>query len=303
MPFQAAIKSGVDLIMAGHFIAEPGDSKYPISLSSYWMTDVLKKEMKFQGLVVIDNIEMKPIARMMSFAKAAVLSFNAGADIIMVSHERQNQDKVFKALLDAARNGEISSQRLNNSLKRIIKAKKKILSHNTRPPGRNLSELSRLVAEESVTFLSLKDTPFQTINTDDKVLFTGYDNSLFKAIKETFPHAESFNTTLVNYKKLHPDTPIVEYLENFDALIIDANYTDASRIIKLCNDAGQDYVVLETRFSKIQGTLTNVHPKHLILIFEKSRDHLEVAFEILSGLRPAKGKIPDNFSVPPDYTY
>lgn len=46
-PFKGAIKAGVDIIMVGHFIAEPGDAKNPISLSSYWMKDMLKKRYWF----------------------------------------------------------------------------------------------------------------------------------------------------------------------------------------------------------------------------------------------------------------
>lgn len=303
MPFEAAIKTGVDMIMVGHFIAEPGDSKHPVSLSTYWMTDVLKKEMGFQGLVLVDNIEMKPIAGTLPIGEAAVRSFNAGADIIMVSHERENQEKVFEALFDAAAKGEISAQRLTDSLKRIIVAKKKILSHTTRPPGKNLKELSQFVAEESVMFLSLKDAPFETISRDDRVLFTGYETTIYKAIKKTFPRAEILNTTLSNYKKLHPETPIEDFLGSFDVLIIDATYTDTSRIIELCHDLSKNYVVLETRLSDIQNTLNTLHPKNLIITFEKSREHLKVALEILCGLRKARGKLPYNLSIPSQYTY
>jgi beta-N-acetylhexosaminidase len=303
MPFQAAIKTGVDMIMVGHFIAEPGDSKHPISLSSYWMTDVLKKEMGFQGLILVDNIEMKPIARSMPIGEAAVRSFNAGADIIMVSHERKHQEQVYKSLVDAVTNGDISSQRLNDSLKRIITAKKKILSSNTRPPSRSMKELSRLVAEESVMFLSSKDAPFHTMSADDKVLFIGYETTIYNAIKKTFPNAEILNTTLLNYKKLHPETPIEDFLRNFDALIIDANYTNASRIIARCNDSNQNYVVLETRISNIQSTLNTLHPTRLIIIFEKSREHLQVALEILHGLRKAKGRLGYKEKLPNSYKY
>lgn len=69
VPFLGAIAAGVELIMTGHFIVEPGDSMNPVSLSAYWMTDVLRKEMGFKGLTVVDNIEMKPITDMMPPAR------------------------------------------------------------------------------------------------------------------------------------------------------------------------------------------------------------------------------------------
>lgn len=303
IPFQRAIESDVDIIMVGHFIAEPGDSKHPISLSSYWMTDVLKKEMGFQGLVLIDNIEMKPIDDIMPIGEAAVFSFNAGADIIMVSHERKKQEKVFRALLDAVAKGEIPAERLNESLKKIISAKKRLLSHNTRPPGKSLKELSRFVAEESVTFLSLKDTPFHTMSTDDKVLYTGYNTTLFIAIKETFKQTDILNASLPNYKKLHPEIPIEELIKTFDALIIDALYSDASAIISICNDVNMPYVIVLSTPLNIQKVIERFQPKWILITYENNRIFLQTALDVITGVKRAKGRLPYKINLPPHYQY
>jgi len=304
MPFQAAIKTGLDMIMVGHVIAEPGDSKHPISLSPYWMTEVLKKEMGFQGLVLIDNIEMKPIEDIMPIHEAAVQSFKAGADIIMVSHKRDTQKRVFAALVSAVIKGSVSLERLDESVKKIIEAKKKILSYKkTHISGKNLKDLSRFAAENTVTFLTLKNTPPDTMSTGDKVLFAGYNANLFKAIKETFKHADTLNTTVVNYNKLHPETPIEEFIKTFDVLLIDAAYTDASQIISLCNELNQKYFLLQMYFPDIQKTLQELKTKNILILYENNREHFKVAFEILCGLRQAKGKLPYNLSIPPHYTY
>lgn len=304
MPFQRAVESDVDIIMVGHFIAEPGDSKNPISLSPYWMTDVLKKEMGFKGLVLVDNIEMKPIEDIMPISEAAVKSFKAGADIIMVSHERKTQGKVFISLFQAVLKGTISLERLNESVKKIIEAKEKMLSRGTtHVSSKNLKDIARFVAENTITFLTLKNTHFHKMSRDDKVLFAGYNATLFNAIHDTFKHSDILNTTLTNYKKLHPETPIEEFIKTFDVLLIDTSYTDAPRIISLCNELNQKYFVLQMYFPDIQKTLDVLKTKNILILYENDAEHFRVAFEILCGIRQAKGKLPYNLPLPPQYSY
>jgi beta-glucosidase-like glycosyl hydrolase len=304
MPFQAAIETGVDMIMVGHVTAEPGDEENPVSLSSYWMKEVLKKDMGFEGLVIVDNIEMKPIEDIMPIPEAAVQSFKAGADIIMVSHERETQKKVFNALVSAINKGTIPLERLDESVKKIIEAKKKMLSpETTYISSKTLKELSRFVAEDTVTILTLKNAPFHTISKKDKVLFTGYNKIFFNTIKDTFTHAEILNSTTANYKKLYPGTPIAEFIKKFDVLLIDAAYPDAAYIISLCNDLNKHYFLLQSYFTDISKTIERLSPNNVIIIYESNRENLNAVFEILFGNRQAKGRLPSHISFPFRYTY
>jgi beta-N-acetylhexosaminidase len=303
MPFQYAIKTGVDMIMVGHVTAEPGDSGNPVSLSSYWMTDVLREVLDFKGLVLVDNIEMKPIEDIMPISEAAVQSFKAGADIIMVSHRRKTQEEVFNSLMNAVNKGDITLERLNESLRRIIEAKKKILSRDTLSPNKNLRELSMSVAEETVTILTLRDFPFYTINKNDTVLFIGNNKIISDAMKYTFKHTYILDTSLSNYKKLYPETSFEEFIKKIDALLIEASYTDAAHIISLCNRLNKKYFVLQSYFSDIHKTIERLRPKQIIITYESDRENLHVVFEILMGLRKAKGRLPSYVIIPTGYTY
>ncbi len=304
MPFRGAIQSGVDIIMVGHFIAEPGDSKNPISLSSYWMTDVLRKELEFKGLILVDNIEMKPIEDNMSISEASVQSFKAGADIIMVSHERKKQEEVFNALMKAVQKGDISIERLNVSLGRIIEAKKRMLSNEkVHEPSHDLKDILRLSSENSITVLTLKDAPLSTINKEDKVLFTGYNTTLFNTIKDTFKHTDILNTTLLNYKKLYPEIPLEEFIRKFDAIIIDALYSDASEIISICNDLNVTYAMVLSNPLNIQKILERFQPKCILITYENNRVYLKTAMEVITGVRRAKGRLPYTVNLPINYKY
>jgi beta-N-acetylhexosaminidase len=303
MPFESAIRAGVDIVMIGHFIAEPGDSENPISLSAYWMEDVLRKDMAFEGLILVDNIEMRAIKGMMSVSEAAVQSFRSGADIIMVSHEMKNQEKVFNALMDAVKKGRISHRKLHESLTRIMKAKARVMKAHVKMPGNDLDRVTRSVAEASIAYLRLKDVPPLPIGKESSALYIGYNSILLSGVKDFFSHAETLNTTLLNYRKLNPETPIDEFLAKFDAVIMDAEYTDAAEIISACNKLNKEYIVIlgqPGRFQKIIGTL---HPRRIVLTFENTRVHLGVALEMISGIRQAKGRLPFPLSLPDVYVY
>jgi len=302
-PFRAAIRQGVDLVMVGHIIAEPGDARLPVSLSSFWMEEMLRQEMGFKGLVIVDNIEMKAIQDLMSIPEAAVQSFKAGADIVMVSHERKNQKAVFEALIQAIQRGDISLQRLHQSLRRIIEAKMKMRSNpRAGVVGQQLKEVAEFVAENSVAVIQRRDVATLTVSKEKAVLYVGYHLTLFQVLKEFFPRADILNTPLTMYKKTKPGAPLRQFLKQFYFLLIDADYPDAREIIDAGNDLGLDYVVCSHPLN-MQKTLEKLQPKRVIVLFENSRAHTKAAVRIIRGLKGAKGKFPFRLEMPEPHSY
>ncbi len=303
MPFENAVRAGVDIVMVGHFIAEPGDSKNPISLSAYWMVDVLRKGMGFEGLIIVDNIEMRAIRGMMTVAEAAVRSFRSGADIIMVSHEMKNQEKVFNALVDAVKKGHISHRKLDESLTRIMKAKTRIMKAPVRMSRNDLGHVARSVAEASIAYVRGRDVPPLPIRKESSALYIGNNSILLSGVKNFFRHAETLDTTLLNYRKIHPETPIDKFLAKFDAVIMDAEYTDAAEIISACNTLNKECIVVLGQPGRFQKIIGELQPRRIVLTAENTKVHLDVALEIISGIRQAKGRLPFPFSLPDAYVY
>ncbi|MCL5024190.1 MAG: glycoside hydrolase family 3 protein [Nitrospirae bacterium] len=290
-PFRAAVRAGVDIVMAGHVIAEPGDSRKPVSLSVAWMSGTLRKEMGFEGLIIVDNIEMKAIEDTMPVAQAAVEAFLSGADMIMVSHERENQRAVFDALLDAAMKGRIPSERLEASLRRIMEAKERAVSGN-RGSFRSLKEVSRSVAEESVTVIVRRGAPRVLIRKEGRVLYTGYNAGLFSEMESFFRSAGRINMPLRSFRKTREGKFPKDFVKNFDGVIVDADYPDAREMISLCRDAGKAYVVMLYHPRRVGKVLKELHPGQLLLAYENDRSQFLAALEIASGMREAKGKLP-----------
>jgi beta-N-acetylhexosaminidase len=125
VPFRAAISAGVGSIMTGHLsipALEP-DANTPATLSSRILTDLLRKELGFQGLVVTDAMEMGGITVRFAPGEAAVRAVLAGADAVLMSPV---PDAAFEALQAAVKSGRISSDRLDASVRRILQAKARL---------------------------------------------------------------------------------------------------------------------------------------------------------------------------------
>ena len=127
-PFRAAIGAGVSSVMPGHLYVpaiEP-EENVPATFSKALLEGLLRGEMGFDGLIVTDAMSMNAISEAYWVGEAAVLAFEAGADIILVSPDPR---VAFDSLLRAARTGRISRERLDASVRRILGAKARVNLH------------------------------------------------------------------------------------------------------------------------------------------------------------------------------
>ena len=110
-------------ILVSHLKYPALDEEYPASLSSKIMTDLLRNKLGYKGIIITDDMEMGAVANHNDFRSIGVNAVKAGADIVLVCHEYQHQQEVYLGLLDAVNSGEISQERIDESVKRIIKVK------------------------------------------------------------------------------------------------------------------------------------------------------------------------------------
>ena len=110
-------------ILVSHLKYPALDEEYPASLSSKIMTDLLRYELGYKGIIITDDMEMGAVANHNDFRSIGVKAVKAGADIVLVCHEYEHQQEVYLGLLDAVNSGEISQERIDESVKRIIKVK------------------------------------------------------------------------------------------------------------------------------------------------------------------------------------
>jgi len=120
-PFQAAIDAGIDVIMTAHIQVPALDpSGDPATLSKPILTDLLRGEMGYDGVIVTDSLGMAGVREKYGDDRVPVLALKAGADILL---NPPDLDVAFNGVLDAVRSGEISQRRLHESLYRVLDLK------------------------------------------------------------------------------------------------------------------------------------------------------------------------------------
>lgn len=121
-PFRAAIDHGIDAIMTAHIVVPAlDDSGLPATLSEPILTDFLRGELEFDGLIVTDSLGMSG-ANVVPPDQVPVEAFKAGADVLL---NPPGVDLAYNAVLEAVQSGDISMERLDQSVYRILEAKMK----------------------------------------------------------------------------------------------------------------------------------------------------------------------------------
>jgi beta-N-acetylhexosaminidase len=173
VPFRAAIQAGVEGMLAAHifFPAFESNPNRPASLSYGVLTKLLREELGFHGLIMTDCMEMQAITKHFSMAEAAVLTVEAGSDLVLISHTPTLQKEAYWAVVDAVKSGRISEERIDESVTRILAAKERF-QVGTPYPGSVGTEANLKVMEnaagESITVV--KDQGNLPLDSAERVL-------------------------------------------------------------------------------------------------------------------------------------
>lgn len=164
MPFIELINNDVPSIMIGHLSVpsfEP-DKNLPASLSYNIVTKLLKEKLGFKGLIITDALDMKAITKYYSTSEACLKAFKAGNDILLMPSSIRDG---ITAIYNAVKKGEITESRLNESVRKILSAKRwlkldrsKFSSNKSLPKRIRLEEhykLSKKIGEQSITIVKM----------------------------------------------------------------------------------------------------------------------------------------------------
>jgi beta-N-acetylhexosaminidase len=123
VPFQAAVKDKAEVVMIAHLLMPKIDPDHPASFSKKVITDLLRGELGFQGVVISDDMTMGAIEENYDIGKGSVNAILAGGNIILVGHDYEKEKKAINALKNAVEDGTISKDVLNNRVYAILKLK------------------------------------------------------------------------------------------------------------------------------------------------------------------------------------
>ena len=116
LAFRKGIESGADMVMVGHITMTSVD-QLPASVSKTMITDELRDKLGYDGVVVTDSLAMGAVTEMYSSGELAVKIIDAGADILLMP---QDMKAAVEALENAVKDGTISEERINESVRRIL---------------------------------------------------------------------------------------------------------------------------------------------------------------------------------------
>lgn len=150
-PFREVIRAGLGGIMVGHLHVEAwdADSLLPASLSPEAVTDVLRNQMGFKGLVFTDALDMRGVTRVPQYR---VKALKAGNDVLLVQHEAE---EALTELMEALRNGDLTEAEVDAHCRKVLAGKYR-LGLRARPEKLQVSGISQRIGSDEAWVLASK---------------------------------------------------------------------------------------------------------------------------------------------------
>lgn len=121
VPFQMGIDAGTGFVMVGHIsVPKVTGNDEPAIFSEKIVTEILREQLKFDGVIITDALDMGAVVKHYGSGETAVKAVVAGVDVLLMP---QDLDAAFNAVLNAVQNGEVSESRIDESLRRILRTK------------------------------------------------------------------------------------------------------------------------------------------------------------------------------------
>lgn len=126
-PFRRAVTAGIATMMTAHVLYKALDDQLPATLSSAVITNLLRENFQYDGVVLTDDLEMHAIVDHYGVGDAAVRAVLAGCDVLLICKDREREVSAFEAIEQAVASGTISMERLNQSVARIQRVKQRFV--------------------------------------------------------------------------------------------------------------------------------------------------------------------------------
>ncbi len=265
-PFRAAIRRRVDTIMTAHIVVPALDpSGVPATMSKPIMTGLLREELGFDGLIVTDALDMRGASEDFPPDVAPVRALQAGCDQLVLAPE---MDVAFQSVLDAVRSGEISEERLDASLRRVLMHKlRRGLFGNPyvsedraeRVVGRRRHlSAAREITDRTVTLVRNEGVLPLSTGTARSVLVTGWGVSTTATLAEAISAHAGQTATAQDTGSRPSDALIastVSAAEDADLVVVSANAAAAygeegvaqAKLVEALRGTGKPVVVVAVR--------------------------------------------------------
>jgi beta-N-acetylhexosaminidase len=166
VPFRAAVNSRVRLVMTAHIVMPAlngGSNELPATVSQKILRDLLRRKMRFNGVIVSDALDMHAMEQGSGYVAETIAAVAAGIDLLLFNHDLSRVEPAYSNLVQAARRGLLSADEIHASARRILGLKNWIKRQPQEPLGvigcKEHLQLAWEVARKSITLV--RDTTRQ----------------------------------------------------------------------------------------------------------------------------------------------
>lgn len=318
-PFEKAIEIGIKAIMSAHVMfPEYEKEKLPATLSGNVLTKLLRDGLGFKGLIVSDCMEMKAIDKYFHTDKAASMAVKAGTDLIFVSHSFEKQIGLLKNIIQAVRSGDISEEKINDSVKRILKYKEDInIDEFINSSYEGVKKIvcntehikfANKISENSITVL--KDNGQLPLSKDENVLCIAAEAVVFTEVEDCLQRLDINNLIIkefplyhTEYIKLKPTDDEIDILvkksKGKDKVVIFTyNANLCMEQVKLVNkiyEINKNVIVIAMRNPYDFNKFNNI--SSYVMAYEYTPISIRSVIKFLKGEIKGKGKCPVSLNI------
>lgn len=308
-PYKRLIREGLSSVMVAHLNIPALEDRlgYPSSLSKVIVTDMLKGQLGFNGLIFTDALNMKGAADFKQPGEIDLAAFLAGNDVLLIS---ENIPKAHELLVNGYREGVITEERLAHSVKKILYAKYVVGLHNYKPINTNYlyedlnsvidKALNEEAVEKSLTILEnkLAILPIKDLQ-KKKIAYVNFgddDGTAFLAQLRKYADVDWIKAnSLDNYvEKLKPyNYVIIGFHKSNDNPWKDYKFTE-KELVWIYEIARTNTVILDV-FARPYALLdlkTSANFEGIIMSYQNSEVAQELSAQLIFGAREARGKLP-----------
>lgn len=134
IPFKKGLRSKADFAMTSHILYKNIDPQWPVTLSAKFLQEVLRRDLKFRGLIVSDDLGMKALSKNYGVEEIPVLALNAGVDMLLYCNEFDSPPIAIDALLAAVANGKLHKDTIAQIYGQVLLIKQERLNKNLQLP-------------------------------------------------------------------------------------------------------------------------------------------------------------------------
>ncbi len=307
--FQAGVDAGASALMTAHTIFPAYDEEYPATLSKKILTDLLRGEMGFDGIIVSDAIGMAAILKKWPLPLACAMAIKAGVDTILLKADDESRSQCLFGIKSAVENGTLPEERVNDAVRRLLcrkydqglfeKAGKMDPKETTRiVRNKENRDFSWEVAHKALLIVR-DDKKLLPLSKDKKILVIEQTIPYEFLGKDLYSHAHMLSEQMVRHSTnlILDDAPFYAEEEDIEEalrlakeadLVVMTNYYariekrgNNTHLVKALKAAGHTVVVV-TNFPYRKGTTTVADA--VVCNFSGTPDSIRVSADLLFGV-------------------